>query len=387
MRIGLDANTALDPRNGAGHYTIDLIEELVRQAGEGDEVVVFHTGPEPAAPLAWLLRHERLVRVNVPASARRSSEWWRSIASPAIERKLPGGPATLDVLHTLQPPFLHSQARRKILTVRAIEADPDAKLPLAFRRSLLHADAVAVTSDGLRRELERRFARFQPKKLGLLQSRLHHVSPGVHGRFLTPPRTATVVGLCDAYPFLGEPYLLSPGGVANPERSLRLLIDACRLARDRDASLPPLVLLGRAGDTTSVAPILESAQAEGRVYWLQNLESDLLPALYRGAELLLYPGFDYAFGLPVLEAVAMGVPSIVGAACGAAEMLGAGVGVEVVEQMLTAESWASALLALHRDEGRRRALAEGGHARARSQTWEAVAKRHWELYREGSAER
>jgi glycosyltransferase involved in cell wall biosynthesis len=380
MRIGLDANAALDPHNGAGHYTLDLIEELVRQAGDDDQVVVLHTGPEPVATLAWLLRHERLVRVNVPARARRSSAWWRSLRFPNVERLLPGGEgASLDVLHALRPPFLPSPARHRVLTVSALAPDSEAKLPLAFRRVLLKADAVAVTSEGLRRELERRFELAQPKRLAELQQRLRVLPPGVHPRFFTPPRTATVVGLCDTYPFLGEPYLLAPGGVADPERSGRLLIDACRLARERDPSVPPLVLLGRPDDTASMTPILDLAQAAGRVYWLQSLDSDLLPALYRGAELLLYPGLGHAFGLPVAEAVAMGVPSIVGADCGAAELLGEGVSV-VAE--VDAEPWAAKLLQLHQDDAERRRVAGLGLERIRTQTWEAAAQRHWALYRE-----
>lgn len=380
MRIGLDTHGALDAHSGAGHYTIDLIEALVRHAGEGDELVVFHTGPEPAATLAWLLRHERLVRVNVPMSGRRSADWWRGFSFAAVERMLPGAAegSGLDVLHSMWAPFLPSQARSRTLTVRCL-VPATGKLPLAFRRSLLHADAVVVTSEGLRAELARRFAEAQPKKASELERRLRVQAPGVHPRFFGTPRAATVVGLCDAYPFLGEPYILAAGGIADPDRSLRMLIEAYRLARSQDPTLPPLVLLGRPGDNTAVAPILDSAQDLGRVYWLQNLDSDLLPALYRGAELLVYPGLDYASGLPVLEAAAMGVPSVVGAACGAAEQLGDGV---VVAGDVDPEAWAEGVLSLHRDESRRAAVAECGNQKVQQHTAESVALRHWELYRE-----
>jgi glycosyltransferase involved in cell wall biosynthesis len=382
MRIGLDAHAALDPKNGAGHFTLDLLEELARQTGEGDQLVVFHTGPEPPASLAWLFRHDRLVRVSVPARARRSAAWWSRFAVPAVERMVPGGDgAALDVLHCLRPPFLPSQARRRVLTVGAVAPDDGAKLPPSFRKALLLADAVVVTSDRLRRELCRRFEQAQPRKLAELERRIRVLSPGVHPRFFIPPRPATVVGLCDAYPFLGEPYLLAPGGVANPELSLRLLIEACRLARDAEPGLPPLVLLGSPEDSAFVAPILEADQNRGRVFWLQNLESDLLPALYRGAQLVLYPGLDHAFGLPVLEALAMGVPGIVGDRCGVAELVTAGDGVEAVDGV-DARAWADALQALHRDEDRRRAIAERARACASAHTSEQVGRRHWDLYRE-----
>jgi glycosyltransferase involved in cell wall biosynthesis len=380
MRVGFDTHTALDAQSGAGHYTIDLIEALVRQAGERDEVVVFHTGPEPAATLAWLLRHERLVHVNVPVRGRRSAEWWRGFSSAAVERLLPegGDGPRLDVLHSLWAPFLPSQTRRRILTVRCL-VPAIGKLTLGFRRCLLQADTVVVTSEGLRQELARRFAEAQPRRAEELERRLRVQPPGVHPRFFGTPRAATVVGLCDAYPFLGEPYLLAAGGVADPERSLRMLIEACRSARERDASLPPLVLLGRPGDTAAVAPILDAAQDAGRVYWLQNLDSDLLPALYRGAELLVYPGLDFASGLPVLEAAAMGVASVVGASCGAAEILGPGV---VVADGSEPPAWTEAILRLHQDEARRRGAAERAAERVLALTAESVAKRHWELYRE-----
>jgi hypothetical protein len=58
MRIGLDLGTALPASDAPPPAVVELIGELMRQAGEGDEVLVFL--PDDAGPIAWRVRDRKL---------------------------------------------------------------------------------------------------------------------------------------------------------------------------------------------------------------------------------------------------------------------------------------------------------------------------------------
>jgi glycosyltransferase involved in cell wall biosynthesis len=57
-----------------------------------------------------------------------------------------------------------------------------------------------------------------------------------------------------------------------------------------------------------VGPAMEISEKE--VTFLQDLDDAELAALYRGAELLLFPSLEEGFGWPVVEAQACGCPVV-----------------------------------------------------------------------------
>ena len=103
---------------------------------------------------------------------------------------------------------------------------------------------------------------------------------------------------------LGGPYLLT---VATLERrkNLETLLEAMPLVRDRHPDLRLAVVGGPGWE----APSLD---AEG-VLPLGYVEDDELAALYRGAEVFVYPSRFEGFGMPIVEAMACGTPVVASA--------------------------------------------------------------------------
>ncbi len=104
-----------------------------------------------------------------------------------------------------------------------------------------------------------------------------------------------------------------------------------------------------------------------------------LAELYRGALCLAYPSLYEGFGLPVLEAMACGTPVVTGAGGAPAEVAG---GAAVLVDPLDPASIASGIEAAI---GRREELRRLGIERAKRFSWEEMARRTVEVYREAMA--
>ena len=105
-----------------------------------------------------------------------------------------------------------------------------------------------------------------------------------------------------------KPYILS---VANtyPHKGLHTLVDAFGKLEGRIGHRLVLVGLPRRGEP-KVARAIEKLADPSRVVRMAKLSVDALAALYRYAELFVFPSLYEGFGLPVLEAMMAGTPVI-----------------------------------------------------------------------------
>lgn len=108
------------------------------------------------------------------------------------------------------------------------------------------------------------------------------------------------------------------------------------------------------------------------------VSDDILAALYRGAECLVYPSLYEGFGLPVLEAMACGTP-VVTSNFGATAELARDAAVLVDPYDVDAIAAGIEEARLRRDE-----LRAAGLERARQFSWDETARRTLEVYREAA---
>lgn len=149
-----------------------------------------------------------------------------------------------------------------------------------------------------------------------------------------------------------------------------------------DAGLPHrLVLAGRVVPErrAQVAELVAAAPA-GRVMVPGFVED--LPALYRGAAVVLAPSRAEGFGFTALEAMACARPLVAFANSSVPEVVGDG-GVLIADGDVAA--MAAATRALLTDPVRAAELGAAGRARAAGFTWAASAAGHAEAYAEAAA--
>lgn len=164
-------------------------------------------------------------------------------------------------------------------------------------------------------------------------------------------------------------------GNMKPHKNVQGVIEAFRLLK---GELDTLVLVGKSKGLRSRFKGLERVQ-EANIIFVETIPDELLPALYSGAELLLFPSFYEGFGLPPLEALACGTPSVVSDLPFARETL---CDAAIFVDPSCPEKIAEGALKLLHDENIRRKILRRKEEILSRFSWETTAKKTLRIYEE-----
>ncbi len=175
-----------------------------------------------------------------------------------------------------------------------------------------------------------------------------------------------------------RPYLLFVGN-PKPHKNLDNVVQAYARARRLAGFDAPLVCVGgKSGADAKIRQRAEYLGIAGRVLLLGHVADDMLPAIYQGATLFLYPTLYEGFGLPVVEAMASGVAVITSRTSALKEIAE---GYARLVDPLDVEAMAKEIAAVMADDDRRAALAKLGVRRAEDFRWEETARKTLAIYR------
>ncbi len=179
-----------------------------------------------------------------------------------------------------------------------------------------------------------------------------------------------------------ERILLYLGRIAR-EKNLDLLLDAFRIVSCRDGSARLVVVGG--------GPYLERCRerarelgVDGRVTFTGPLPREVLPAVFRAAELFVFPSATETQGLVVGEAALHGLPCVAVDAGGTPEFVRHGKTGLLVRP--DAEEFAEAVLELLRDGQRREGFSRAAREFASSLTVDGMARKVLDVYRSVTGE-
>lgn len=139
------------------------------------------------------------------------------------------------------------------------------------------------------------------------------------------------------------------------------------------------------GEEATLGPVDRAAldalapSLRARVRFLGFVPDAALPALYRGASMLVFPSRGEGFDLPPLEAMACGTPVVAGEAGSIPEIAD---GAALLVDPGDPASIASAMRRLCADDGLRARLVAKGLARAAQLRWPACSEATMAFYRE-----
>jgi glycosyltransferase involved in cell wall biosynthesis len=272
----------------------------------------------------------------------------------------------LDLIHT-QYVIPLMPARGNAVTIHDVLFEPFpqffGRLFVLRSRSLMRwsarkADLLFTVSDYSRDEIAQRYGA-RAGDIGVLHNAVDRqvFFPGEAGADLVRARGLAPGG-----------YLLTVGRI-EPRKNHAALLRAYRLL---PGTPPPLVIVGQRdfgyGDFEAE---LAQMPAGRQVHLFSDVGDRELPALYRHAQVFVYPSFAEGFGMPPLEAMASGAPVITSASTAIPEVVGdAGLLIDPTD----ATALQAALQRLLVDPVLRAELARQGLARAEAFTWRRSAE-------------
>ena len=297
LRIGVDIRPFYEPLTGIGWYLYHLLHELAKR----DDVDLFlfgdarvtDIGPElhaeipPNAHLCWfdLRGRGKISRADRALTAAAYVLWMKLIGCDVMF-----GP------NYFLPRLLSAVARRRVITIHdltykrfpeLLQKETLANLESHMPREIAAADAIICVSESTRQDLLA-FYQVDPRRAITIHS-------GV-----SVPRPAT----SDARP--ANRYILFVSTI-EPRKNLGILLDAFDRLKKRGAYDGALVVVGRIGwESESIARRLRARD----IHHLDYLGAAGLAAVYRNAEMFVFPSIYEGFGFPLLEAMAHGVPAI-----------------------------------------------------------------------------
>lgn len=295
MQIGIDV-TASIYTGGVATYYRNLVPQLLQQGRQHNFVLLGYA--------CRLFSQLDLANRRFFLPPRLMELVWNQLHVVPVERL--SGP--VDVFHAwdyLQPPTRHA----KIVTT--IHDLTTMKFPLFHHRSTV--DAQAHRLRWVRREADAVIADSQATKqdiielLGIDENKIHviYLAAGeAFGEFNDQSSEFKADKINQAkkkYDIDGE-YLLSVGTM-EPRKNLKRVVEAFSLVSRQSSDISQLIIAGQTGWGEELKPA-HGVKTIGRV-----TDADL-PALYAGAQALVFPSLYEGFGLPVLEAMTVGCPVV-----------------------------------------------------------------------------
>lgn len=295
MRVVLNA-LCITNRSGTGRYAWGLIHGLLRQSSP-DWFFSIVIPTDFSIPSAWQ-KHEnaRFYSISLPSTLRRIL--WEQRRLPGLTRAIKP-----DLLHSLAfiAPVFETLPIKQIVTIHDLAFLHYPKtVPLLRRlyyqwiipRSWSIANAAIADSKTIAAELAA--LPNAPRKIVPIQL-------GVNLERFTPAKESLDKGVLARYSLNTDYFLFV--GTREPRKNLPTILQAYAAARGKGCCRI-LVIVGRRGWMEN-----EMSDQPG-VFWLDHVNEEHLPALYRGARAALAPSLYEGYDLPPMEALACGTPVI-----------------------------------------------------------------------------
>ncbi len=298
VRIGYDAKRLFHNTTGLGNYARDLVATLAFYYPENE---YFLYNPKPARADRFSLRENTIERRPAGFQSLFPSFWRsRGILS---DLKHDG----IDIFHGLSGELPFGISRSGIPSVVTVHDLIFMKFPQWYkpfdrwiyekkvRQAVKEADRIVAISQQTKKDLID-FLKISPGKIQVIYQSCHEV-------FKNQLSRETLNRTKEKFQLPGK-FLLYVGTV-EPRKNAFTIIKALK-------DLPyRAVLVGRHTPyAKKIIDFVRANQMENRIYFLQNLSLEELAALYRLAQVFVYPSIYEGFGIPVIEALYSGTPVI-----------------------------------------------------------------------------
>jgi glycosyltransferase involved in cell wall biosynthesis len=369
MHIGIDAHAIGARQGGNETYIKNLIKALAEIDGENRYTIYLANS---AAAREWSGRYPNFtVRLLPPPTP-----LVRVPVALAFELRI----RPVDLLHVqyTAPPFCPAPVIATIHDL-AFEHMPETftrrgsfQLKLTVRKTARKAARIATVSEYSRLDLIRTY-KLPPEKVVVTYN-------GVESRFSPRESYVNETEAIGRRFGIQRRFLLTVGSLQPRKNLVRLIRAYSKLRSESDDFTHQLVIVGRKLWLADEIFTEVSRQKWSKdVILTDYVKDEDLPALYRAADIFVYPSLFEGFGLPPLEAMACGTPVITSNTSSLPEVVG---DAAVLIDPYDHQDLVGALLKVVRDTPLRARMRDMGIEQAKKFTWHAAAEKTLELYRE-----
>lgn len=370
MRIAIDVRKLYD--FGIGTYVRNLLRQLSRLDHDTEYVLLGRPGDDGFA--GELGENFRLVaessgqysvgeQLSIPLKLGRASPNLFHTPHYVLPVLTPCRSIVTihDCIHLIFPQYLHN--RMAYAYARAM-----------FWTAVHRASRILTVSEASKRDILRFFE--------VPETKVSVIYNAIDERFHRQPPEEETLRVRERYQ-LHDRFLMYAGNV-KPHKNLERLIRAFVLLRqDGLDDLKLLVTGSEVSRYSALRRTVHRYNLHKHVRFLGYQSENTLAALYRLADVFVFPSLYEGFGLPPLEAMAAGTPVVVSNVSSLPEVVGdAGVLVNPYDPRSIADGIRKVLT----DRTLRSDLRARGLARARSFSWPASAARIRRIYEELAAE-
>ena len=303
--IGFDAKYANAELNGLGSYSRFIINALAKACSENAYLRMYTPKRLPNR------EYDKLDTLPNVESMEPDGALWRKLSSLwrllRISKDAKRG--DVELFHGLTSRLPYGLARRDIRSVVTIHNLISLRYPkqsniferiieyIETRSACHRADRIIAASEATKRDIAH--------LLGVSHEKIDVVYDGCNPIYSEPVEMEAIEEVKRKYN-LPERYLLNIGDMEE-RKNFGLIVEAM-------AELPEdvhLVVVGReTGYTRRIKSRIKSLRMEERVHIVRNVELEERPAIYKGADMFIYPSKFEGFATEILEALTVGVPVI-----------------------------------------------------------------------------
>jgi len=371
MKLAFDAKRALNNFTGLGNHARILLNAMMRDFPEHEYLLLT---PKINDGLFNELTGDFEMQTPETKFQKAFPALWRSFG---ISKQM--ADSRVDLYHGLSnelPLNIHNTGIKTVVTIHdLIFLKHKEQYPWIDRQvyeyktkyATKHADKIIAVSNETKNDLMEMY--------GVPGDKIEVVYQSVDSLFwTTDDRRPTTVKQTYNLP---EKFILNVGSFF-PRKNQERLIEAFDLIKDKVEE--SLLLAGSTGNTRrTVEELIERKKLSNRVKIISGVTNEDMPALYKAANVFVFPSLMEGFGMPVLEALISKVP-VIATKGGAIEEAG-GKGSLYINPTNAGEM-ANAILKVLSNEALRNQMIEAGTAHALTMTDKLFAEKTMKVYEE-----
>lgn len=351
MKIGIDAQTTLGQKTGFGFY-VDNLTKALSKIAHHDQLELFYPNStdDLSTPQRWL---------------------WDQVGLPTKARK-----AKIDLFHqpAFSAPIFYSG--KKIVTIHDVISLFYTDIPFYSRQyyakwmpfSYKFTDHIITVSEHSKRDII--------EKLGIPAEKISVIYEAADERYAHPVSAEDLKRVKTKY-YLHKPFVLNVGTL-NPRKNLEFLVKVFSTIKQNTKLPHQLIIAGKKGwHYDQLFKLVKDLGMEDEIIFTGYIEDEDKPALYRLADLFVFPSMYEGFGLPPLEAMMCGTPIISSNTSSLPEVVGDG---GITLSPTDKSGWVSAITHLLSNDNYRQELIGKGKTQAAKFSWELCAKETLDLY-------